>query len=305
MFRGGAAAAAENAHAAAGHLSGEGGKRGGRAVIHRLAVHCLGQAGIGFGNEGKGSVLPQAAELHQHGLRAGGAVEAEGIGAHGLHGHQGGQHVGAGQGTAVFIHSKCNKNGFRAHRADGQDGGPGLGQRHGGLHNVKIDSGLLQRCGLLGVHFHHFLKGKVADGRDELPGGGKVGGYHHIGSHGLSAQLHQPVVEFRHLVFQPIPGQLHPVGAEGGGVYNVAAGSGIVFLHLLQYVRVLQHPLLAANAGGHPQPLQHGAGGTIQNERQLHIQDLLMSVGCHLLRPRCLCTRGTWHSSGSRRFLAF
>ena len=80
-----AAAAAKDADPGLGHGFHAAGEALRRAVVHRLAIHDLRDAGIGLGDQGHTGNFMQPLQLHQHLLRANGAVQAKGVGPHTLH----------------------------------------------------------------------------------------------------------------------------------------------------------------------------------------------------------------------------
>ena len=101
----GAAAAADDLHAELGDEAAlvVGQLRGGEVVVH-LAVDHGRQPGVREAGDRHAGVLPQVAEVLAHLGRAGGAVDADDVGAHRIEGGQRGTDLGAGQHRAGELH---------------------------------------------------------------------------------------------------------------------------------------------------------------------------------------------------------
>ena len=258
-----AAAAAEDGRARLEHVGHPADKLLRGAVIGGLAVYGDGHSGVGLGDEGHPGIVPQAAQLFQHLFRAGGAVQAEGADPHALEHHQRGGHVGARQAAPALVAGEGDEDGPVADAADGQHGGPGVGQGHHGLHHEQVHPRLLQPGGLLGIDVHQLLKGGLPQRGQEQTRGGDVPGHPGPALHRLLRQGGQPPVILRRLVENAPLLQLLPVGPEGGGIHHLAARLDIAALNVLDAVRVVQHPLLGAHVALIAPLLQLGPGGTV------------------------------------------
>ena len=272
MGGGGAAAAAEDHDAAGQHVGHQRDELLRRAVVHRPAVHNGGHTRVGLGDQGDAGVLPQAPELGQHLLRPGGAVQAEGIDAHALQHGEGGGDVGTGDAAAVPVAGERDENGLVGDGADGQHGGPCIGQGHHRLNDIEIDAGLLQTGHLLGVGIHQIVEGRAAQRGEEQTGGSQIARQQRPPAGRLPGKGGQTAVIIGSLTGDAVLRQLHGVAAEGGGVQHLTAGGHIVPLNGADGLRVGQCPLLGADIAGVAALLQLGAGGAVQNkgETKLH-----------------------------------
>ena len=96
--RGGAAAATDHVDAELDHEAAQvlGQPLGGQVVVHVPVDHRR-QPGVGDAGDGHAGVLGQVAQVLAHLDRAGGAVDADEVGPHGVERAQGGGDLGAGQ----------------------------------------------------------------------------------------------------------------------------------------------------------------------------------------------------------------
>ena len=266
MLRRGAAAAAEDHDAGGQHVRHQRGELLRRAVVHRLAVHDGGHAGVGLGDQGDAGVLPQAAELGQHLVRPRRAVETEGVDAHALQYQQGGGDVGAGDAAAILVAGKGDEDGLGGDAAHGQHGGTGVGQGHHGLNDVQVHTGGFQSGCLLGVGVHQLVEGGAAQRGQKQAGGRQVSGQQGLAVRGLTGQVRQTAVIGGGVLRYAVLRQLHGIAAEGGGVEHLAAGGHVIALDGQDAVRMGQHPLLRADVAGVAALLQLRTGGTVQNK---------------------------------------
>ena len=159
----------------------------GREVVVHLAVDHRRQAGVGQARDRHPAVLGQVAEVLVHLGRAGGAVEADDVGAHGLQGGEGGADLGAGEhapgeldGDLDLDRDLAAGRGHRPPAAD--DGGLGLEEVEDGLDDEQVDAAVEQAPGLDLVGVAHLGEADLAE-RREL-GAGADGAGHPPGSVG-------------------------------------------------------------------------------------------------------------------------
>ena len=278
----GATAAAEDTHAALCHLFHIGGKLFRGAVINGLPIHHLRHTGIGLCDQRDRCVFLQPAQLSHHLVRAGGAVETEGIHAHSLQNHQRSGHIRSGKGLSVLVTGKGDKHRLSADAFDCQHRRAGLRQRHLGLDHKEIHAGLFHGRHLFGIDLHQILKGGVTQRIHEFPGGGDISRHPGAVTHRILADGHQLFIVFRHLVENTVTLQFGAVGTECGSVHHLAAGFNVTVLHLRDHLGVLQDPILRADAAVKAPLLQLGAGGSVQNQGifQFHGDSSLSNVIC-------------------------
>ncbi len=139
VLGGGAAAAADDLHAQFGDEAGVvlDELLGGEVVVH-LAVHHAGQAGVGQARDGHAGVLAEVAQVLAHLGGAGGAVEADHVGAHRVESGQRGGDLGAGQHAPGELHGDLHLEGYLA---TGGGHGP-AGAVHGRLDAEQVEHGL-------------------------------------------------------------------------------------------------------------------------------------------------------------------
>ena len=125
----------------------------GREVVVHLAVDDRGQAGVGEARDRDAGVLAEVAEVLAHLGRAGGAVDADDVGAHGVERGQRGADLGAGQHRAGELHGDLHLDRDLAagggHRPSAADhGGLGAEQVELRLDEQHVDAALEEAAGL-------------------------------------------------------------------------------------------------------------------------------------------------------------
>ena len=259
-----AAAAAEDADPGLGHGFHAAGEALRRAVVHRLAVHDLRDAGIGLGDQGNTSNFMQPLQLRQHFLRTNGAVQAKGVDPHALHHLQGSHHIAAGEGAALGVAGEGDEHRLAADALHRQQRRTGLCQGHHGLDHKEIHPGVFQSRRLLGVDFQQFCKAGRPQGIEQQPGGGNIPRHPGPVPGGLAAQAYQSLVVFLHLAKEAMLLQLHPVCTKGGGIDHPAARRNVGPLNLQNRIGMLQYPALGTFLAGIAPLLQLCSGGAVQ-----------------------------------------
>ena len=141
------------------------GQRLGRQVVVHVAVHHRRQPGVGDAGDGHAGVLGQVAQVLAHLDRAGGAVDADEIGLHGVEGRQGRGDLGAGQHAPGQLHRHLHLQGDlatgRRHGLAGPDHRRLDGQQvEEGLDDDDVDAAVEQAPGL---HLELVAQGGEAD----------------------------------------------------------------------------------------------------------------------------------------------
>ena len=277
-----AAAAAENGHAGREHRLYERREFLRRAVVHGLAADGDGHAGVGLRDQRHAGVFPQAAQLHEHLLRPGRAVETERADAHALqHGQRGG-HVRAREAPAVLVAREGHEDRLVAHAAHGQHGGACVRERHHRLDDEQINAGRLEPGRLLGVDVDQILERRLAERGEKQACRRKIARDPRLAVRCLARERGKAAVIVCRLIENAALFELLPVGAEGRRVEHLTAGGDIAALDVHNDVRVRERPLLGAHIAGVAVLLQFGAGRTVQDEGKtdLHIVTSVKCYGC-------------------------
>ncbi len=215
---GGATAAAHHLHAELGHepLLVVGQLLGREVVVH-LAVHDGRHPGVGQAGDGDTGVLAEVPEVLAHLGRAGGAVDADDVGPHGVERRQGGTDLGAGQHGAGDLHGHLHLDGHLA--PAGRHGPPAAD--HGGLGAEEVELGLDEE------HVHATLEeggglllvGVAQLGEADLAERGELGAR-------PDGAGHQAAVAIGHLPGDPGGGQVQLLRAPGDVVLVERDGEG-------------------------------------------------------------------------------
>ena len=264
IFRIGAAAAADNAHARMDRLRHGLGKFGRTQVI--VTVHRIRQARIRLGDDRQirvGDDLPQDG---QQLLRAQGAVQTDGICAKaGQRGCHGGGST-AGESAARFVKAHRDDDREAAVLFGSDQGGAGLLQVGHGFDGDQVSASLHASSDQLAKHVHRSLKGKGAQGFQQLPQGADVqrdpGGSAHAG---LLRGGHSGTHDFLHRHTQLR--QLAAVRAKGVGIHDIRAHLNILAVDGRQQLGSVEGQQLRQLAGLKAGGLEHGAHRAVQENQ--------------------------------------
>ena len=281
-----AAAAAENGHTGIEHRLHERREFLRRAVVHSLAADGNGHAGVGLCDQRYAGVFPQAAQLHEHLLRPGRAVEPESVDAHALqHGQRGG-HVRARETPAALVAREGHEDRLVAHAAHGQYGGARVRERHHRLNDIQIDTGRFESGRLLGVDIDQILERCLTKRSEKQTRRREIARDPRLPVRRLTRERGEAAIIVGCLVEDAAFLELLPVGAEGRRVEYLASGSDIAALDVHNDVRVLERPLLSAHIAGVAVLLQFGAGRAVEDEGEtdFHVVTSVKCYGCGKVR---------------------
>ena len=277
-----AAAAAENSHTGIEHRLHERREFLRRAVVHGLAADGNGHAGVGLCDQRYAGVFPQAAQLHEHLLRPGRAVEPESVDAHALqHGQRGG-HIRAREAPAALVAREGHKDRFVAHAAHGQHGGACIRERHHRLDDIQIDAGRLEPGRLFGINIDQILERRLAERSKKQASWRKIARDPRPAVRRFARERGKAAVIICRLVEDAAFLELLPVGTEGRRVEHLASGGNVAALDADNDVRVFERPLLGAHIAGVAVLLQFGAGRAVEDEGEtdFHVVTSVKCYGC-------------------------
>ena len=194
------------------------------------------QAGVREARDRHARVLPEVAEVLAHLGRARGAVDADDVGAHGVEGGQGGTDLGAREHGARELHRDLHLDRHlaarRGHRPAAADH-PGLGaeQVELRLDEEQVDPALEETGRLLLV--------RIAElGEPDLTEGGELGARAHragdeppVAVGHLAGDARRGEVDLVRSLRDPVLGERHGEGAEGGGLHDVDADLEELVVH--------------------------------------------------------------------------
>ena len=269
-----AAAAAENGYARCQHRLYKCREFLRRAVVHGLAADGNGHAGVGLCDQRYAGIFPQTAQLHEHLLRAGRAVEPEGVDAHALQHGQCGGHVRARETPAALVAREGHEDRLVAHAAHGQYGGACIRERHHRFDDIQIDAGRLEPGRLFGINIDQILERRLAERSKKQARWRKIARDPRPAVRRFARERGKAAVIVCRLVEDAAFLELLPVGTEGRRVEHLA--SGVAALDADNDVRVFERPLLGAHIAGVAVLLQFGAGRAVEDEGEtdFHGRDL-------------------------------
>ena len=245
-----AAAAAEDGHAGFKHRGHKGREILRRAVIHGLAADGDGHAGVRLCDQRHAGIFPQAAQLHEHLLRPGRAVEPEGADAHALqHGQRGG-HICSGEASAALVAGEGHEDGLVAHAAHGQHRSARVRERHHCLNDEQVDPGFLETGSLLGVDVDQILERCLAERGEKETRRREIARDPCPAVRRFARERGKAAVKIRRVVEDAALFELLAVCAEGRRVEHLASGGDIAALDLAHDVRMRERPLLGAHIAG-------------------------------------------------------
>ena len=304
VLDGGAAAAAHHLHAEVAHEAAlELGQLVRREVVVHLPFDHRRQAGVREARDRHARVLPEVAEVLAHLGRARGAVDADDVGAHGVEGGQGGTDLGAREHGARELHRDLHLDRHlaarRGHRPAAADH-PGLGaeQVELGLDEEQVDPALEEAGRLLLV--------RIAElGEPDLTEGGELGARAHragdeppVAVGHLAGDARRGEVDLVRSLRDPVLGERHGEGAEGGGLHDVDADLEELVVHRGDHVGAGDDEQLVAAlevvapevVGTQAQGLHVGAEGAVVDD-DLLVDEIEVAAGTHGLarlpgRPR-------------------
>ena len=300
----GAAAAADDRHAELGDepvvVLGQLRRR--QVVVH-LAVDHRRQPGVGQAGDRHPAVAGQVAEVLVHLGRAGGAVEADDVGPHGVEGGEGGGDLGAGQHPPGQLDGDLDLDGHLTagggHRPPAaDDGGLGLQEVEDGLDDEEVDAAVEQAAGLHLVGVAHLGEADLSQRRELGAGADRAG--HPAGPVGrrepvghLLGDLGRRPVQLVGPVGDPVLRQRDRQGPEGVGLDHLAAhleerpvevGDDVGAGGDQDLVAAL-HGRPAEVVGAEVAQLQVGAGGAVVDEDPLARR---VEIGAGHWAPRLL-----------------
>jgi hypothetical protein len=247
------------------------------------AVDHLGQAGVGQRRDGHAGMRAQVAEVLVHLRGAGGAVEPDDVGAHGVEGEEGGADLGAGQHAAGELDGDLHLDGHLA--LQGGHGPPAAD--HGRLHaeqvelrldEEEVDATLEQAVGHLLVGVAQLGEADVAEGRHL--GAGADGAGHPPGSVGRGCRVGRLAGDLGGLqrqlvgpVGDVVLGEGDGEGAEAGGLDGVDADGEVLVVHGADEVGSGVHQDLVAALEGGPAEVVGGEVARLDPRAEGAVED--------------------------------
>ena len=253
VLRRGAAAAAEDRRARIRQRQHGCGEGVGRERVDRLALFAdRGKAGVRLCDDGQAArAFHHPHDASQH-VRAGGAVDADRIGAERLERGRGLVGGAVKIRLAVRLKRERAEHGTVADAADGLHSGKTFLHAHQRLHQKQIHAAVQKRLGLLAVDGEQrvvAVRAVLAHGAAERR---HIARNEHIRPDGAARERHERDVHLMQPRAQAMALQSAAVCAEGRRADDLAACGGIAPLQRLQDLRMRQHPLLRAAAARHP-----------------------------------------------------
>ena len=228
------------------------------------------KSGVGLGDDGNAGDRRHPADDLCHRVRAGGAVGAHRVRSKAFQNHRGRLRIGSEKASAILFKGHRDHDGkIRTGFLRGDQRGPAFLQAHHGLHHQKIRAGFREETDLLLIDLHQLLKIHFPDRGELLPCHGQISGHQRVRPGRLPGSLHQRVVQLPDPPFQPVFGQLDPVGGEGGRIQDVRSRLHIFPLQTDQHIRMSGDPFLRADSCGHSGGHQIGAGRSVQQDNPL------------------------------------
>ncbi len=258
-------------------LAGEAGHVLRRAEIDVAALDGAGHAGVGHGGDGQRGGGAHGLDGGEHGGRAGGAVDADGICA-GLREHgRGVRGRGTVEAIAFVIHGDHDQNGkLGGGFARGQQRLAGFIQRGHGFNDDEVDAGggecgdLLAECGarLVEAGLAQRLEGHAQRtyGASDPGFAGLL--FAQMGD-GLFGQAHAGCIDVGHFAGEAVAGEAEAVGAEGIGFKDLGAGLEVVLVHGEDELGIGEIQLVVAAVDEDAARIEHGAHRAVGKNRTI------------------------------------
>ena len=232
------------------------------------AVHGIGQACVGLGNDGQRGMLGQFPDKGRSLYRAQRAVDADGIRAETFQRMGHGSQRAAGKGAAGGFKAHGHQHGQLGVLLDGQQGSLGLVQVGHGLDHRQISPGSGSCLGHLGKKSVGLLEGQATHGLQQLAQRPDIQRHQCISA--CRGSLGQLDCRRNHVLgAQAGGGQLVGVGPEGVGVDDAAAGFHIGAVDGRHRLASGQVHFLGLHAGFQSVLLEQGAHGAVQLDQAL------------------------------------
>ena len=307
VIGGGAAASAHELRASGESLAGEAGHVLGRAEIDVAALDGAGHAGVGHGGDGQRGGGAHGLNGGEHGGRASGAVDADGVSAGLSEQGRGVRGRGTVEAIALVVHCDHDQHGkVGSGFARGQQGLAGFIQRRHGFNHDEVSAGGGERgdlfleggARLVEAGLAQRLQGH-AEGTDRAGDPGFAGLLVAQMGDGLFGQAHAGGVDVGHFAGEAVAGEAEAVGAEGIGFKNLCAGLEIFLVHGEDELGIGEVQLVVAAVDEDAAPVEHGAHRAVGKNRTIAKDLGNAGHDCSIV----LKMRG-WAEAGELRFEA-